>query len=233
MKVAVIGRNSFIGKEVYKRFEHPFNYLRPDLDYVFWFAAPSSQILFNYAPDYCQIETVQRFMNIKNFCKQNKIKLIYPSTMSHGNAYASTKKMLEGLQDKNNLALRISAGYGPGEDHKGDYASIVYQFCKQMKEGKRPIIYGDGTQTRDFIYIADVVDNIVENMDKPGVIEIATGINHSFNEVVDIINEELKTDIKPLYIDKPKGYVQDTPCKNPVKCKYSLREGIKEVLSCV
>lgn len=234
-KIAVLGRNGFIGKELYKRFEHCYNYLRPDLDYVFWFSAASSQILFKHAPEYCKKETLNGFVNVLDYCKENNIKLIYPSTASYDNDYADTKRQLEWIQSespyKNILGYKISAGYGPGEAHKGEYASIVYQFCKEMKEGKRPIVYGDGTQTRDFIYIDDIVDNIVENMDKTGIIDLGTGINHSFNEVVDIINDELKTNIKPIYIEKPKHYLKDTICENPIPCKSSLREGIKEILN--
>lgn len=234
-KIAVIGRNGFIGSALMRKFPDAYNYLRKDLDYVFWFAAPSSQILFNYAPTYCYAETLSGFQNVLGFCMENNIKLIYPSTASYGNEYAQCKMDLETLQEqceyKNVLGLRIYAGYGPLEAHKGEYASVVYQFCKRMKEGKQPIIYGNGKQTRDFVFIDDIVDNIVENIDKTGVIELGTGVNHSFNDIVQIINEELKTDLSPVYITKPESYIEETLCKNPANCKFSLREGIKEVLS--
>lgn len=240
MKVGILGRNSFIGSELWKRFEHVYNYPRKDLDYIFWLSAPSSQVLFNHAPEYSNQQTVDSFINILRFCLENNIKLIYPSSATiytSKDTYAATKMYLEYLQSisayKNVLALRIFAGYGPGEKHKNVYASIIYQFCKDMKNGKAPIIYGDGTQTRDFIYIEDIIDNIVSHMDDVGAMDIGTGISHSFNEVVDLINEELKTNIKPIYIDSPEKYVQETICGNPVKFQYSLREGIKEVLACL
>ena len=98
-----------------------------------------------------------------------------------------------------------------------------------MKQGKKPIIWGDGTQTRDFIYIDDVIDNIIELSDKrtEGIYEIGTGINTT-NEVVSI--NKLGTDIKPKYIPKPDSYIQETPVK-AVPCKVSLEEGIKRIIN--
>lgn len=121
---------------------------------------------------------------------------------------------------------------GIGEEHKGEYASIVYQWCKQMKNGERPVIWGDGTQTRDFIYIDDVIDNILELVDKKeeGIFEIGTGVNTSLNEVVATINKVLGTNIEPIYIPKPDSYIQDTPVK-AVNCKVSLEEGIRKIIN--
>jgi UDP-glucose 4-epimerase len=106
----------------------------------------------------------------------------------------------------------------------------VYQWCKQIKKGERPVIWGDGTQTRDFIYIDDVIDNIMELADRKaeGIYEIGTGKNTSLNEVVATINKVLGTDIKPKYIPKPDSYIQETPVKS-VPCKVSLEEGIKRI----
>jgi UDP-glucose 4-epimerase len=235
MKVAILGRNGLIGSALKKRFPDAYNYLRKDLDVVYWFAAPSSQILFNYAPDYCYAETVGGFLNVLSFCEENNIRLVYPSSgnvYTLNNEYAKCKKELEEIQEafesKNVLALRIFAGYGH-EYLKGEYASVVYQFTKQMFHGKRPIIFGDGTQTRDFIYVEDIVDNILAQ-EGTGVVDIGTGIATSFNDLVRIINEELKTNIQPIYVDKPPDYINDAICKNPVKVKYSLREGVHEIL---
>jgi len=100
-----------------------------------------------------------------------------------------------------------------------------------MKNGIRPVIWGDGTQTRDFIYIDDVIDNIMELVEKraTGIYEIGTGINTSFNEIIKTINKVLGTNIEPIYQDKPSDYIQDTPVK-PVPCKVSLEEGIKNII---
>ena len=208
-----------------------YSYLRPDVEVVFAFNSPSSQILFQYAPDYCLKETVQGFQNVLDFCSKNKIKLIYPSTVSHSNLYADTKMTLEDVQYnhwyKNVLGVRISAGYGLGEYYKGEYASVVYQFIETMRLGKSPIIYGDGRQTRDFIYIDDIVEGILNNYKEKGIITLATGVNTSFNKLVHMINKQMKKRIKPIYVDKPKQYLEETRARSNYKCKVSLEEGIR------
>ena len=234
-KVAILGRNGLIGKELCKRFPNSYNYLRKDLDIVYLFNSPSSQILFNYAPEFCRTETIENFVNVLDFCEDNHIRLVYPSSgnvYTLNNDYAKCKATLEKIQSeseyKNVLGLRIFAGYGH-EFHKGEYASVVYQFVKQMKHGERPIIFGDGMQTRDFIYVEDIVDNIL-SQEGTGIVDIGTGIATSYNDLVRIINSELKTKIEPIYVQKPKDYIDEAVCKTPCKVKYSLREGIKEIL---
>lgn len=239
-KIGITGINGFIGSALAKRLKElgvkVYSYPRPDLDYLFLFGSPSSNIIFDENIDYCFEETINGFLNAIQFCRNNNIKLIYPSSATVYNkntSYAHCKAILEEIHlayGGNILGLRIFAGYGVGEKHKGEYASIVYQFCKQMKKGNRPIIYGDGKQTRDFIYIDDIVENILESVDKRGIIDIGTGVNHSFLEVVEIINKQLGKNITPIFATKPKEYVQETVCKNPCSYKYSLEDGIKEIL---
>lgn len=237
-----MGRNGFLGSQIYKRLKeqgYPVETIpRKDNNRIWFFGSPSSVILFNKNLDYCFRETINSFLEVCSLAKNNEIYVIYPSSATvnnKNNSYARCKAALEeiaaGYKIKS-LGLRIAATYGPGEGHKGEYASIVYQWCKQMKEGKRPVIWGDGTQTRDFIYIDDVIDNIMELADKKaeGVYEIGTGKNTSLNEVVFLINKELGTDIQPIYIDKPDSYIQETPVK-PVKCNVSLEEGIKRIIN--
>ena len=236
-KVSILGRNGFIGSALSERFKNVYNYPRKDVDFLFFFASPSSQILFNYANDWCYDETVDGFINALEFCADNNIKLIYPSsgTVYESNgSYSEAKLELEHIQKqhkyKNVLGFRIFAGYGPGEAHKGEYASVVYQFCKRMKEGLSPVIYGDGTQTRDFVYIDDILDGIIGNLDKTGVMDIGSGISTSFNEVVKTINDLLQEKITPTYIKAPQNYLIDTTCPNPISCQVSLKEGVKRIL---
>ena len=236
MKVAVLGRNGFLGKALWDKLskkDEVYSYLHPDLDVVFFFNSPSSQILFDYAPDYCYNETVQSFGNVLEFCRSNNIKLIYPSTASYNNLYANCKRTLEFLQDncdyKNILCCRISAGYGPGEGHKTEYASVVYQFCKLMKEGQSPVIWGDGTQTRDFIYVEDIVEGILKNIGKRGIVNISTGVNTSFNQLIKIINTQLGKNIEPIYIEKPEEYLDETTCESDLISTSPLWYGVKRV----
>jgi len=210
--------------------------LRPDVGYLFLFGSPSSNHWFNYALSYSLKETIDNFINAADYCQRYNIKLIYPSsgTTSEGKTpYSKCKLILDILGNiyaKNILGLRIFSAYGENEGHKEEYASIVYLFTKAMKEGKSPIIWGDGKQTRDFIYIDDIIDNIIKYKDKEGIIDIGTGVNRSFNEVVDIINKKLQTKIKPVYRKRPELYIEHTICKKPCKYKISLEEGVQKMI---
>lgn len=233
----LLGRNGFIGKELAKRIGSFETTPHKDSNIIYYFGAPSSITLFNKNIDYCFRETIGTFLELASLVKDNNIYLVYPSSATvnnKNNSYARCKACLEEIHhayNLNALGLRIAASYGPGEDHKSNYASTVYQWCKQMKDGERPVIWGDGTQTRDFIYIDDVIDNIMELVEKraTGIYEIGTGVNTSFNEIIKTINKVLGTNIEPVYIDKPGNYIQDTPVKG-VKCKVSLEEGIKKII---
>jgi nucleoside-diphosphate-sugar epimerase len=238
LKIGITGVNGFIGSTIAERFRRPveiYPYPRKDLDYLFLFGSPSSNIIFDQNIDWCFEETINSFLSAIRFCRDNKIKLIYPSSATvytKNTTYARCKAILEEIHlayGGNVLGCRIFAGYG-NEKNKGEYASIIYQFCKAMNEGKRPIVFGDGEQTRDFIYVNDIVDIMFDNINKSGIIDIGTGINTSFNRVVEIINEKLKSNLKPIYVPKPASYVEDTVCVRPSKCKLTLEEGITRVL---
>lgn len=240
MKAVITGIGGFIGSALSKRLIDlgwsVHEELRPDVDYVFLFGSPSSNVWFDQALSYSIRETIENFINMADFCKEHEIKLIYPSsgTIYQGNTpYSKTKKILEILASmySDTLGLRIFAGYGVGEKHKGYYSSVVYSFIQEMKAGRRPVIWGDGEQTRDFIYIDDVVHNIIKLRDVKGVVDIGTGISYSFNQVVEIINKQLDNDIKPTYIDKPDLYIQKSVCKTPSSCKVTLEEGIKRIIN--
>jgi hypothetical protein len=56
------------------------------------------------------------------------------------------------------VGLRVFAGYGPGEEHKRDYASPVTLFLNAIMNDRPPIVFGDGSRSRDFVYIDDIVN---------------------------------------------------------------------------
>ncbi|MCX7831269.1 MAG: NAD-dependent epimerase/dehydratase family protein, partial [Acidobacteria bacterium] len=78
--------------------------------------------------------------------------------------------------------------YGPHEEAKGIYANLVSQFLCAIKNNEKPVIYGDGTQTRDFVYVKDVVNaNILAMKSKEkiygDIINIGTGKSISLNDL--------------------------------------------------
>jgi UDP-glucose 4-epimerase len=109
-------------------------------------------------------------------------------------------------------ALRLFSVYGPHEEAKKGYGNIISQFLWALRAEKTPVIYGDGTQTRDFIYVKDVVDAMILASKKgTGIFNVGTGRSHSFNQVTELLNEKLGTERKPEYRENPiKNYVMHT-----------------------
>jgi|SRR3990167_1071129 len=217
------------------RDEKVFGKISKKIDYFFHFAAPSSITLFKKDLRECVDVTIHGFMNAISFCSKNNARLIYPSSGSVYagtpipqaesseikyvalNHYAKAKLALEYVQKAygdtcNSLGVRIFAGYGPSEAHKGDFASVIYIFCKQILNGQSPVIFGDGKQKRDFVYIDDLMESILtlgQNCQEP-IVNIGSGKNVSFNEIVRIINNIAKKDIKAEYVKKPGVYLEET-----------------------
>jgi UDP-glucose 4-epimerase len=235
------GSTGFIGKNLFKSlccdvFNDDIRYFDTEkrYHYVFHFGSPSSQVLFKRNTSYCIDTTINGFLRVVSYCKRTGAKLIYPSTghISYNNEYAKCKSLCESIAQNSgieSLGIRIFAGYGPGEEHKRDFKSPVGLFLDDIIHDRQPIIYGDGNQRRDFVYIDDIAENIIEMAEtRVGIAEIGTGVSHSFNEVVEIINKVTGKNIKPIYADKPQNYVEETLCKNPIKTPTSLEEGIEK-----
>jgi len=107
----------------------------------------------------------------------------------------------------------VYQGYGGNEEHKGEYANTISQFADKIANGESPVLWGDGSQTRDFTHVSDIVRGLeaVADNELVGVYNLGTGDPYSFNEMVEMINEELGTDIEPEYEPIPlENYVHDT-----------------------
>ncbi len=95
------------------------------------------------------------------------------------------------------VALRYSNVYGPRQNPKGE-AGVVAIFASKMLKGEQPIIYGDGTATRDYVYISDVVRANMLSLDPKvfGAFNISTGVetdvNTIFKKIKDITNSSVK-----------------------------------------
>lgn len=241
-----------------------FKKVPQDIDFIFHFGAPSSIILFNKDPVFALSTTICGLNNTFQFAKNVEAKkVVYPSSGSvYGtapvpqsensvlkptNLYGMTKITCERIALNNfasvpSVGLRIFAGYGPGEEHKGDYASVVTIFLNQLLRNQRPVIFGDGTQNRDFVYIDDVVNAIVSSAEKPIskiIVNVGTGRNVKFNDVVRIINTELGRSVEPIYVPKPDQYFDYTLAETTRMhdllgvTSRSLEQGIKDYLSYV
>ena len=107
----------------------------------------------------------------------------------------------------------VYQGYGGNEGHKGEYANTVSQFADSIANGDPPVLWGDGSQTRDFTHVDDIVRGLTRAAEAEidGVYNLGTGDPYSFNEMVGMINDVLGTDIEPTYEPIPlENYVHDT-----------------------
>jgi UDP-glucose 4-epimerase len=112
-------------------------------------------------------------------------------------------KLYDDFYGVKSVGLRYFSVYGPNERSKGRFANLITQFLWEMKEGKSPLILGDGSQTRDFTYVGDVVDAnmLALKYGKSGVFNVGTGKSVTLNETVALLT------YKPNQI---KNYVQHT-----------------------
>ncbi|MDY6764098.1 MAG: GDP-mannose 4,6-dehydratase [Halobacteria archaeon] len=99
----------------------------------------------------------------------------------------------------------VYQGYGGSEEHKGEYANIIAQFADDIANGRSPKVYGDGTHTRDFTHVSDIVRGIelAAYHELTGIYNLGTGESYSANEVVEMLNEELGTSVEPEYVENP------------------------------
>ena len=123
------------------------------------------------------------------------------------------------------VGLRYFNVYGPGENHKGKFASMIGQLARQMRAGKRPRIFYDGEQKRDFVYIDDVVAaNLAALTCKTsGVFNVGSGAAASFNRVVEELNRVLKTDLQPDYFENPYAFFQTWTEADLARSRETLR----------
>ena len=130
---------------------------------------------------------------------------------SPANVYGFSKMVLDNLGRRAASYGQTVAGvryfnvYGPGEAHKGKMASMAYQLYLQMAEGRRPRIFEDGQQRRDFVYVRDVVAGTIAAMEsgRSGIWNLGSGQARSFNELVILLNKSLGTRLDPDYIENP------------------------------
>ncbi|MEX0829990.1 MAG: NAD-dependent epimerase/dehydratase family protein [Nitrospirales bacterium] len=104
------------------------------------------------------------------------------------------------------VALRFGNVYGPRQEPEGE-AGVVAIFSKMMLEGGQPIINGTGKQTRDFIYVDDVVEAIMVTLgeDVQGIFNVGTGQESTVNECYGIIKKLANSSCKDLYGAAKKG----------------------------
>jgi nucleoside-diphosphate-sugar epimerase len=110
------------------------------------------------------------------------------------------------------VALRYFNVFGPRQDPKSDYAAVIPRFSTRLLSGKQPTVYGDGEQTRDFTFVANVVDANWKAATHPNVageaFNIGCGTRTSLNQLIEKMNGILGTRLDPMYEPARKGDVR-------------------------
>ena len=110
----------------------------------------------------------------------------------------------------NYVALRYFNVFGPKQDKNSPYAAVIPNFISAILENKQPIIYGDGEQTRDFVYVKDVANANIEacKSDFNGVVNVASGKRITINRLFQIVKETLESDVNVKYLPKRQGDIK-------------------------
>jgi ADP-L-glycero-D-manno-heptose 6-epimerase len=209
-------------------------------------------------------DNVESFRRLLNFARPTKTRIIYASSAatygpateasveSNGaapaNIYAFSKVIMDNLASRAAaespdwiiVGLRYFNVYGPREAHKGVPASMVYHLSRQMKTGQRPRIFKFGEQKRDFVYVKDAVEGSIRALDAQtsGTFNVGTGQARSFNELIDVLNKCLSTNLQPDYFDNPHAHYQNftqadlTNARKALRYepRFSLEEGVRDYM---
>jgi UDP-glucose 4-epimerase len=122
-----------------------------------------------------------------------------------GEEYIAAYNRLYGAE---HVSLRYGNVYGPRQDPKGE-AGVVAIFMKRLREGETPKIFGDGTQTRDYVYVGDVVAATLAAAGHPGgVLNVGTGVETSVAELYERIQRVAGVQREPEFAESRPGELQ-------------------------
>jgi UDP-glucose 4-epimerase len=144
--------------------------------------------------------------------------------------YLNYFKRLYGIE---RVILRYGNVYGPRQDPLGE-AGVIAIFTNKILKGESPTVFGDGNQTRDYVFIEDVVRaNVLALEGKEGIYNIGTGKETSLNRLIEIFLDVLGKEVKPEYAPQRIGEVYriSLDCERAKRelgfvPKYPLAEGI-------
>jgi nucleoside-diphosphate-sugar epimerase len=123
-------------------------------------------------------------------------------------------RMFTRLYGFETVVIRYFNVFGPRQDPGSPYSGVISLFATALIEGRQPVIYGDGEQTRDFTYVANVVDGVLRACEAPKApgeaINVACGTRISLNELLRTMNKIVGTDIQAIYKEPRAGDVRDS-----------------------
>jgi len=158
----------------------------------------------------------------------------------YGVAKKKLNEIIKMMTSNTNLSysiLNLSNVYGPRQDPHGE-AGVVSIFSNKYLNDERPVIYGNGEQTRDYIFVKDVISALIKSskIDDDLFLNIGTGIETSVNELAESLKTQFSSNLNPVYQDAREGELQRSVLDNTKARKllnwepqYDLNEGMLEV----
>jgi len=139
------------------------------------------------------------------------------------------------------LALRYFNIYGPRQDYRGAYVSVMMKALDKLKSRQSPVIHGDGSQAYDFIHVKDIARANILAMQSPATnqpINIASGVKTSIKEIVELIISLSNSNLRPKYLAQKTKFVTERRASVAkakrllgFSSKISLKEGLKELIN--
>ncbi len=208
------------------------------VDAIFHTAAVASVQRSIDLPAYCHEINVVGTINVLEAARKNRVKkVIFSSSAAiYGDLpglpkkedskpdpkspYAADKlaseyymKIYHDIFGLQTLSFRYFNVFGENQDPESEYAAVIPLFIRSMLKGKAPVIFGDGTQTRDFTYILDLVEGMQKALDHDldgSAVNLATGEKSSLLDLISSLNRILDTDISPKFKEKRKGDIHES-----------------------
>ncbi|MFB6074196.1 MAG: NAD-dependent epimerase/dehydratase family protein [Haloarculaceae archaeon] len=223
--------------------------LPTDVDVVFHLAALSSLTMHEDDPARGARVNVEGFVNTVEQAREDGCEhVVYASTSSiYGDrtepspedmpveantGYEASKLAREqyaeyfhnyyGLTTAGMRFFSVYQGMAEGaEGHKGEYANLIAQFADDIANGRRPVIWGDGSHSRDFTHVEDIVRGLelAADHELQGIYNLGTGEQYTIEYLVERLNDHLGTDVEPVYEENPipaDVFVHDT-CADATK----------------
>ncbi|MGD9581439.1 MAG: GDP-mannose 4,6-dehydratase [Vampirovibrionia bacterium] len=236
-----------------------------DIDGIVHLAAISSVALSIEEPIMCNDVNISATINLLNIARNQGVKkfVFASSSAIYGNPdtdkpvsedlkpdpltpYAVSKLTSEmycdiytKIYNLPSVALRLFNVYGVKQNAKSEYSAVIPKFIDALNNLSSPTIFGDGEQTRDFVYVKDVISamELALTTDTTGIFNIASGNSYSVNELAELIKKLLNKDINVSYEPERTGEVKFSQAditlakeKLGFVPKYALSDGIKDKL---
>ena len=156
----------------------------------------------------------------------------YAASKASGEVYLKSFYESYGLDY---VALRYFNVFGPKQDKNSQYAAVIPNFISAILENTQAEIYGDGMQTRDFVFVKDVVKANINacKSDYNGVVNVASGEKITINRLYDVVKNTLNTNLEPKYLPERPGDIKhslaDTSNLEKINCRIDSRNFEKQL----